>query len=317
MRTWFARVMVACALLFVGAAQAQAPYLGGCVEGSLNGYMACRLKPDSFTPWKHGSGYGVAPSDFDNGGYATLDKAIYETVNYLVYSNPNFASICGLSYWKGETKTLERDTFVQSKEPIWQTTELFIQYGWKTSSGCDVGNPAMYPVKSQRASACNGPTQWAGDVQSSYCFDNVGSKPPPCDLCTAESLRGNPILVPTQEKIEFVQDLTFEGPKGFEFRRLYRSHRARDKDIWFNGYFKDPSHDSMGDGWLHNFDIRVTPWYGKAGIAGSLLIAAVVGDALEAARNGADHPEQLLKSILGDKTFSVPNGMRKTCGCQR
>ncbi len=257
MRTWFARVMVVCALLFAGGAQAQAPFLGACVEGSLNGYMACRLKPDSFTPWKYGSGYGVAPSDFNNGGYATLDKAIYETVNYLVYSNPNFASICGLSYWKGETKTVERDTFAQSKEPIWQTTELFIQYGWKTSSGCDVSGPAMYPVQSQRAPGCNGPTQWAYDIQSNFCFDNLGSKPPPCDLCTAASLRGNPILVPTQEKIEFAQDLSFEGPTLMEFRRLYRSHRARDKDTWFNGYFKDPTPDALGSGWIHNHEIRL------------------------------------------------------------
>ncbi|EJE49300.1 Rhs family protein, partial [Acidovorax sp. CF316] len=41
-----------------------------------------------------------------------------------------------------------------------------------------------------------------------------------------------------------------------EFRRIYRSHRARDKKVWFGTYFKKSAiQDTLGDGWLHNHDI--------------------------------------------------------------
>lgn len=71
MRTWFARVVVACVLLFAGTAQAQAqaPFRGACVEGGLGGYLTCRLKPDAFTVWNYESGFCVAPRDTPGGGY--------------------------------------------------------------------------------------------------------------------------------------------------------------------------------------------------------------------------------------------------------
>jgi len=56
MRTWYARVMVACALLFVGGVQAQNDFKKVCVEGAPTGYLSCRLKPDGFTGWLYDSG---------------------------------------------------------------------------------------------------------------------------------------------------------------------------------------------------------------------------------------------------------------------
>ena len=60
---------------------------------------------------------------------------------------------------------------------------------------------------------------------------------------------------------------------------------------------------------------RLPDWRGKLGIAGSLFIVAGLGDALNAARNGADNPEDFMKAILGDRTFSVPNDLRTKCDC--
>jgi RHS repeat-associated protein len=60
---------------------------------------------------------------------------------------------------------------------------------------------------------------------------------------------------------------------------------------------------------------RAAPWYGKVGVAASLFIAAALGDALNAARNGADHPEQFLKAILGDQSLPIPPGIRTKCEC--
>lgn len=155
MRTWFARVMVACTLLFAGAAQAQQPFLTGCVEGGLAGYMTCRLTPDAFTEWAYDSGHGVAPRDIPNRGYLSLDKAVYETLNYLVYSSPNFASICEFSHWLGATTVLQRDTFVQSQQPLWQHTELHIKSGLKTSDGsCGGVGTVVVLVHAQRSAYC-------------------------------------------------------------------------------------------------------------------------------------------------------------------
>nr|WP_235514192.1 RHS repeat-associated core domain-containing protein [Acidovorax sp. Root217] len=80
-------------------------------------------------------------------------------------------------------------------------------------------------------------------------------------------MHGGPILAPTREKIKFAQDLTDSGPMPLEFRRMYRSHRARDKAIWFNGYFQSSSGD-LGDGWLHNHDINLAVAKRPDGVVG-------------------------------------------------
>ena len=260
MQTWFARVVVACTLLFVGAANAQSNFKDSCVEGGPNGYMTCRLKPDGFTDWGYGSGYGVAPPD-SGSSYATEDKAVQETLNYLIYTNPNYGNMCQFSYSVGGVEVIDRDQFIQSKEPLFQYAPLTITYGWKSGTTCRDVSSSIVKVYASRAITCNHPWSgtagyWALDKQTYMCVNPVAKTPPPCETCPQIALKGNPILVTTREKIESVVDLVNAGPMPLEFRRLYRSHRARDKKLWFGTYFKkSASQDSLGDGWLHNHDI--------------------------------------------------------------
>ncbi|MDZ7864375.1 DUF6531 domain-containing protein [Acidovorax sp.] len=82
-------------------------------------------------------------------------------------------------------------------------------------------------------------------------------------------MHGGPIFAPTREKIKFAQDLSDSGPMPLEFRRMYRSHRARDKSIWFNEYFQSsPGH--LGDGWLHNHEIYLAVAKRPEGVVGVL-----------------------------------------------
>ena len=125
MRTWFARVVVACALLWVGAAHAHNNFNIACIEGSPTGYMTCRLKPDGFTNWGYSSGYGIAPADYGS-QYSSRDKAVQETLNYFVYSHPNVSDICELSHSVEEGEVTDRDRFVQSREPVFKTSVLLL-----------------------------------------------------------------------------------------------------------------------------------------------------------------------------------------------
>lgn len=110
--------------LFSGNVYAQYEYDIFCANGGHAGNAQCRLKPDGFHRWSYGSGYGVAPyEDIDgNLGYSSFDKAVYETLNYLIYSNPNYSHMCNISHSIGDTEILERDKFKDSREKIWTKT---------------------------------------------------------------------------------------------------------------------------------------------------------------------------------------------------
>jgi len=204
---------------------------------------------------------GIAPRDAV-GGYFSNEKAVQETLNYLVYSSPSFKDMCQFTYSVGGGAVVRaRDLFVQSQESVNQYTELFITHGWKNGETCHSVGTRRVEVYASRSPTCNHPASgalgyWATDIASSMCVNPVEKTPPPCETCPPTALRGNPILVPTREKIESVVDLVNAGPMPLEFRRLYRSHRARDKKLWFGTYFKKSAiQDTLGDGWLHNHDI--------------------------------------------------------------
>jgi RHS repeat-associated protein len=196
------------------------------------------------------------------GGYTTEEKAIQEALNYLVYNNPNYASMCQFSYSVGGVEVTNRDLFSHSKKSVVQFRPLSITYGWKNGNGCDRVSTGVVEVRALRETTCNHPWSgnlgyWATDLQSYMCVNPVDETPPPCETCPDSALKGNPILVPTREKVESSVDLASAGPMPLEFRRIYRSHRARDKDLWFSGYFNGPVPSSMGAGWLHNYNIHL------------------------------------------------------------
>ncbi|WP_428000315.1 RHS repeat-associated core domain-containing protein [Acidovorax sp.] len=273
MRTWFARVVGVCVLLFAGAAHAQNNFNIACIEGSPTGYMTCRLKPDGFTNWGYSSGYGIGPADYGS-QYSSRDKAVQETLNYWVYSSPNVSDICELSYSVEEGEIGDRDRFIQSREPLYKTSILVLTHGWKGAKGCDSVGTRRIPIYETRKITCNHAWSgvsgfWGTEIESAMCVNPIADTPPPCETCPKEALRGNPILVPTQEKVEFATDMHLASPMPLEFRRMYRSHRARDKKVWFSDYFKDKGGQSLGDGWLHNFDIRLAFARSSDGIGSS------------------------------------------------
>ena len=297
MKKW---LILVCVLLFFGASHAQSNYNTACIEGSPTGYMTCRLKPDGFTNWIYRTGYGVAPHDV-LGGYSTEEKAIQEALNYLIYTNPNYSNMCNVSYSVGGVEVTKQDLFALSKEAINQFKPLSITHGWKNGDKCDRVSTGVYPVHAIRETTCNHPWSgslghWAPDLQSYMCVNPVDKTPPPCETCPNNALQGNPILVPTREKVEAAVDLVNAGPMPLEFRRLYRSHRARDRDLWFSGYFKGPVQSSMGVGWLHNHNIHL-----------ALATASGIGSA--SAKNGSGTEIDLntgplvVRIQMGDGTF--------------
>ncbi|EJE49299.1 hypothetical protein PMI14_06151 [Acidovorax sp. CF316] len=204
MRTWLAKVMVACALVLVGGA-AHSSYERDCVEGSPTGTLTCRLKPDGFTDWVYRSGYGVAPHEVV-GGYITEEKAVQETLNYLIYTNPNYASMCQFSYSLGGVQVTSRDQFIQSQQSLIQFKPLSITRGFKNGNDCISVSTSVVEVRALRSTTCNHPASgnlgyWAFDKQSYMCVNPVDKTPPPCETCPQTALRGNPILVPTREKV--------------------------------------------------------------------------------------------------------------------
>lgn len=137
MSAFFRTALIFIVMLAGGQAQAQGNYSDVCIEGNPAGYMICRLKPDGFTAWVYGSGYGIAPHDV-LGGYSTEAKAVHETMNYLVYSNPNFKSMCAVSHsLAGTTNIYNRDGFILSNESVWQSRTLNITYGWIRAGKCE------------------------------------------------------------------------------------------------------------------------------------------------------------------------------------
>lgn len=224
--------------------------------------MICRLKPDVFTEWVYGSGYGIAPYDVP-GGYSTEAKAVQETMNYLIYSKPSFKNMCAVSHsLAGTTTVYTRDGFNLSNAPVHQSRTLHITNGWIVDGKCKDISTVGVEISAKRSFQCNHQERgarvtWAPDLQSSMCATPTNTTPPPCETCPQTALKGNPILVPTREKVELAMDLVNAGPMPLEFRRIYRSHRARDKDIWFSGYFNGPVPSSMGPGWLHNHNIHL------------------------------------------------------------
>lgn len=262
MSAFFRAVFILFAMLAGGQVQAQSNYSDVCIEGSPAGFMICRLKPDVFTEWVYGSGYGIAPYDVP-GGYSTEAKAVHETMNRLVYSSTGFKNMCAVSHsLAGTTTVYTRDGFILSNASIWQSRTLNITKGWIVDGKCKDISTVGVEIYAKRHFQCNhlergARVNWAPDLQSNICATPTNSTPPPCETCPQTALKGNPILVPTREKVELAMDLVNAGPMPLEFRRIYRSHRARDKDIWFSGYFIGPVPSSMGAGWLHNHNIHL------------------------------------------------------------
>ncbi|MEZ5720090.1 MAG: DUF6531 domain-containing protein [Burkholderiaceae bacterium] len=248
-------------IFFCGQLQAQAYYFDACIDVNPNGYLICRLKPDWYTKWGYDSGYGIAPRD-EGSAYSTEAKAVQETLNYFIYSNPNFSQMCAISHSLGDSVVRGSDEFIMSREPVWKSKVLHITYGWINGGRCERIGTSPIEIWAQRIPQCNHSRSgsqgfWAGDIKSYMCVNPADETPPPCNMCST-SLRGNPLLVPTREKVESIVDLRDEGPMFLEFRRTYRSHRARDKALWFMGYYSGESIGVVGDGWIHNYDVRLT-----------------------------------------------------------
>ena len=257
-KSFFAGLLICWVSLFSENVHAQYAYEIFCANGGHVGTAQCRLKPDGFHRWSYGSGYGVAPYEEIDGsfGYSSFDKAVYETLNYLIYSNPNYSYMCNISHSIGATEILDRDKFKDSREKIWTKTLLNYNYGWKTGNGCGSDSGGAVDIFASRSPFCTGATPfeiWLWDIDSYACYSDV-PKPLSCD---SKGMQGNPILAPSREKIELAHDIADSGPMPLDFRRIYRSHRARDKATWFNGYYQPSINGEMGDGWLHNHEIHL------------------------------------------------------------
>ena len=141
-------------------------------------------------------------------GYSTLEQAVYETLNYLIYSNPNFSHLCQISHSVGVEEITARDQFMDSRQKIATKIPLQYTYGWKTNHGCDQISTGVVEIYGVTGPYCGGATPyplWLSDVDSYACYSAVENTPAPPKLCTA--MFGNPILSPTREKIEFGDDI--------------------------------------------------------------------------------------------------------------
>jgi YD repeat-containing protein len=195
-------------------------------------------------------------------GYRTEEEAIFESLQYLIYTNPNFHNMCQISHSVGGEDILERDSFINSKEVTRKSKALYYTYGWTSPNGCERVSTGKVTIYANRREHCSAPHPklWGWDIKSSMCYAPVAQKPPAINTCEAkknQGSHGNPILAPTREKVEISQDITDEGTMPLEFRRVYRSHRARDKDTWFNGYFVRAESGSLGEGWVHNHEMHL------------------------------------------------------------
>ncbi|MCI5067709.1 DUF6531 domain-containing protein, partial [Acidovorax sp.] len=254
MKIYWIKVLAVCAMFFSSCAYAQWEFQKFCVEAAPDAGAHCKLQPDTFTPWVYGTGYG--------GTHPTAAASAEATVNFLGYlSNP---SVCDFSYWLGEEEVVQRDGFIHSQEPVRTTIKVYIRSGGKNQKGqcVDVktGYIMMYPG---RAAKCIAPADYAelrlnsAGASTGACFTRVTDVPVACDACPAKLLKGNPIQVASQEKVEIERDILINGAMPMEFRRTYRSYRARDKNHWFNNYFKVTDYAVLGEGWVHNYDIRL------------------------------------------------------------
>ncbi len=194
-------------------------------------------------------------------------------MNFLVYSNPNFSTFCQVSQSTSQTQIVSRDEFADSRQKIRTETKLYYTYGYASESGCQRVYTGTAVIYGDTGPHCTGATPyelWLYDIKSYACYTQVEVAPPPCDTCSKGALHGNTILAPTREKIEFAQDIFDSGPMPLEFRRIYRSHRARDKAIWFSDYFRPSPDNEMGDGWLHNHNISLAVAVRPDGVDGVL-----------------------------------------------
>lgn len=275
MRLWMAKLLAVLLVAFTGHAYAQYEYKKMCIEsGAIGGTATCRLTPDKFDAWVYSTGYGVTPPSSIDGrtGYATEDAAKQETLDYFVYKSANYPMMCQISTETGAFEVWEVDKFVNSQEPVRMWKSFNIIHGWISNGKCqNIGIKYGGGLGAVRGPRCKDGSfsRWVSDFNSYVCTTDIKKTPEPCDLCAAlraNATHGNPILGFYQEKIESVVDLSSGGAFPLTFQRIYRSHRARDKDIWFNSYFKDPGNHSLSDGWLHNHDIRLSVAKGGGGM---------------------------------------------------
>ena len=194
-------------------------------------------------------------------GYATEEEAASEAMQYLIYTNPNFPNMCQISYHLGAVEVVKRDIFIESQQPIRKERQLFYTRGFKGDSGCEQVSTGMVIIYETRRAHCSPhPELWAWDIKSSMCYTPVSKKPPAINSCPArdyQGLHGNPILSPTREKLEFANDIRGNSTSSLNLSRTYRSHRARDKNLWFDGYYLGSKNGPLGDGWLHNHEIHL------------------------------------------------------------
>ncbi|MBB6561647.1 RHS repeat-associated protein [Acidovorax soli] len=267
MRSWVTRLLALGILLLAGNAYANYEYNKFCIEsGDKAAAATCRLAPDGFDRWSYTTGFGTADQTLIDGrsGYESEEVAFQKTMDELIYKSPGYSSMCQISYTLGEVEVTRRDTFKTSDEPVAQKRPFQIKHGSLDPSGNCYGVVDMYGgwINGTRGIRCNDPAYigWMTDVASSACIQDLSKSPQPCDICQATksfATRGNPILVPVQEKFEFIVDLDSGGPLPLTFARIYRSHRARDKAVWFGKYFKPALPGDMGDGWTHNHSIHL------------------------------------------------------------
>ncbi len=204
-------------------------------------------------------------------GYASEEEAAHEAMQYLIYTNPNFPEMCQVAYRLGAVEILELDIFIESKKPIRKSKELYYTHGWVGSSGCERISTGQVTIYENRRAHCSDPHPklWASDIESYMCFTPLSRKPPAIknnNSCPAsefkeheelQELHGNPILSATREKLEFANDIKGNSPSSLVLSRTYRSHRARDKNLWFDGYYLGSKNGPLGDGWLHNHEIHL------------------------------------------------------------
>ncbi|WP_221480411.1 RHS repeat-associated core domain-containing protein [Acidovorax soli] len=160
---------------------------------------------------------------------------------------------------------MDQDTFIQSRQNVRVRYDLTVFYGFKSDGGCvDVINrtaAAIYGVRDvscspYRAEFITGIT--SGGLSSFGCLVPVTTVPIAASLKCENGCHGNPILAPAREKVETAIDLAGSGPMPLEFKRVYRSLRARDERFWNNGDYINHNKSYLGSGWVHNHDIQLS-----------------------------------------------------------
>ena len=221
-----------------------------CVEKAAKANFHCMLRPVAFTAWTYNSGYGS--------WVGSVEEAAENTYNWW-YTPPG--DICQGSYKiepGGETKW---DGFVQSNQSIEIVYKMPVTYGLLAAGGgCqDVKLRATFTIYGRRSASCNGYTEnYFGDILSKACMASVEKTPIPVSLNSENACHGNPLFAPLQEKVEVGVDLSDDGAMPLEFRRIYRSHRARDKGFWFAQDIINVHPGDLGAGWFHNYEMNLS-----------------------------------------------------------